>query len=77
MVLKLERFSHISGQSFGLGSLIGFRYLLLVISLKVNQCIPGKGYLQGATWCPKRGPFVKAIESVSRPGTSNFSRDGQ
>ena len=77
MVLKLERFFHLSGQSFGLGSLIGLRYLLLVISLKVNRCIAGKGYLQGATWCPKRGSFVKAIESVSRPGTSSFFRDEQ
>ena len=77
MILKLERFSHLSDWSFGLGSLIGLRYLSSVISLKVNQCIAGKGYLQGATWCPKRGSFVKAIESVSRPGTSSLSRDGQ
>ena len=27
VILKLERFSHLSDRSFGLGSLIGLRYL--------------------------------------------------
>ena len=31
MILKLERFSHISDWSFGLGSLIGFEALSLVL----------------------------------------------
>ena len=35
VVLKLERFSHLSGQSFGLGSLIGLEALSLVLLLRV------------------------------------------
>ena len=31
VVLKLERFSHLSGWSFGLGSSIGLGYLSLVL----------------------------------------------
>ena len=33
VILKLERFSHLSGQSFGLGSLIGLEAISLVFSL--------------------------------------------
>ena len=36
VVLKLERFSHLSDRSFGLGFPIGLRYLSLVLSLKVD-----------------------------------------
>ena len=36
VVLKLEKFSPISYRSFGLGSSIGFKALLLVLSLRVS-----------------------------------------
>ena len=36
MVLKLERFFHLSGRSFGLDSFIGIVYLSSVLSLKAN-----------------------------------------
>ena len=44
VVLKLERFSHLSGQSFGLSFLIGLEALLLVLSLRVS--VAGEGYLE-------------------------------
>ena len=44
VVLKLERFSHISGRSFWLGFLIGFEWLSLVLLLRVD--ISEKGYLE-------------------------------
>ena len=37
IVLKIERFSHLSGQYFGLGSPIGFETLSLVLSLRVGM----------------------------------------
>ena len=36
MVLKLERFSYLSNRSFGLGSVIGFGYLSLMLYLKID-----------------------------------------
>ena len=36
MVLKLERFSNLSGRSFGLGSPIGLEALSLMLSLRVG-----------------------------------------
>ena len=36
VVLKLERFSHLSGRSFGLGSPIGFEAISLILSLRTN-----------------------------------------
>ena len=36
VVLKLHMFSHLSGRSFGLGSLIGLEALSLVLSLRVG-----------------------------------------
>ena len=36
VVLQLERFSHLFGRSFGLGSLIGLETLSLVLSLRDN-----------------------------------------
>ena len=50
LILKLERFSHLSGWSFGLGSLIRLGYLSLVLSLKVDAKREG---LPGA---PREGP---------------------
>ena len=44
MVLKLERFSHISNQFFGLDSPIRLEYLSLVLSLRFD--VVGKGYLE-------------------------------
>ena len=61
MVFKLERFSHLLDRSFGLGSLIGFGFLLLVLLLRVS--VAGE-----------RGFGVKAIQSVNRPRTSDFFR---
>ena len=37
MVFKLKRFAHLSDQSFGLDSPIGFEALSLVLSLKVGE----------------------------------------
>ena len=36
MLLKFERFSHLSDQSFGLGSPIGFEVPKLVLSLRAD-----------------------------------------
>ena len=36
VILKLERFSHLSGRSFGLSFPIGFEALSLVLSLRVS-----------------------------------------
>ena len=36
VVFKLERFSYLSSQSFGLGSPIGLGYLSLVLSLRAD-----------------------------------------
>ena len=36
MVLKLERFSHLSGRSFGLGFSIGLEVLSLILSFRVS-----------------------------------------
>ena len=71
MVLKLERFSRLSRWSFGFGSPIRLGYLSLVLSFKASV-LPKR-----ATWCPKKGFGVKAIQSESRPRTYNFSRGGQ
>ena len=37
VILKLEKFSHLSGWSFGLGYLIGLEDLSLVFSLRVGM----------------------------------------
>ena len=60
MVLKSEKFFHLSGRSFELDFLIGLEALLLVLSLKVGT------YLKIATWeratrCLKGGSKVNAI----------------
>ena len=58
MVLKLERFSHLLGQSFGLGSPIGLKALSLVLSLRryiTGERYLGKGYLEEGTKYPKEG----------------------
>ena len=43
VVLKVERFFHLSCRSFGFDSFIGFGYLSLVFSLRAN--VVGKEYL--------------------------------
>ena len=45
MVLKLERFSHLLGRFFGLGSPIGLEYLSLVLA--------GKDYLEEGYLVPQ------------------------
>ena len=69
MVLKLERYFHLSYQSFGFGSLIGLEYLLLVLSLRV-EFKQERATCNKATWCPKRESRVKVIRSVTRHGHS-------
>ena len=64
VVLKLERFSHLSGLSFGLGPLIRLKALSFMLSLRANT------YWERATWkratrCPKSGSGVNANQSVS------------
>ena len=36
VILKLKRFFHLSGWSFGLNSYIGLEYISLVLSLKID-----------------------------------------
>ena len=63
MVLKLERFSHLSNRSFGLDSSIGLGYLSLVISLRAirnKKGLPGRG-LPDAT---KEGPECEPSPDV-------------
>ena len=46
MVLKLERFSHLSGRPFALGSPIGLGYLSLMIHRELvhrGKGLPGEG----------------------------------
>ena len=64
VVLKLERFSHLIGLSFGLSSLIELKALSFVLSLRANT------YWKRATWkkatlCPKGGSRVNSSQSVS------------
>ena len=37
MILKIERFSHLSGRSFGLGSPIGFGYLSSQFEISIDM----------------------------------------
>ena len=60
MILKLERFSHLSGLSFGLGSLIGPEALSLVLSLRDDKKWE-RATWKRATQCPKGGFEVNAI----------------
>ena len=53
VIHKLERFSHLLGWSFGLGSLIGLEALSLVLSLKVGTWHE-RGYLEEGYPVPQR-----------------------
>ena len=52
VILKLERFSHLSVWSFGLGSFIGLEYLSLVLSLRASA------WREMSENYPKREPFA-------------------
>ena len=58
MILKLERFSHLSGRFFGLGSSIGLEALSLVLSLRDDKKWAS---WKKATQCLKGGFEVNAI----------------
>ena len=76
MILKFERFSHLSDQSFGFGSSI--RFVVPIIGAFIeSQCVAGNGYLEEGYLVPERGSKVKAIQSVSCLRTSDFSWGGQ
>ena len=67
VVFKLERFSHLLGRPFGMGSLIGLEALSIGAFIE-SRHVAG----EGATWkratrCPKDGFGVNAIKSVSHP----------
>ena len=70
--LKLERFSYLSGQSFGLSSPI---FLMDWVRLSYWAWIPiivlllrAGALWERATWCLKKGYGVKVIQSESRHG---------
>ena len=52
VVLKLEGFSHLSGWSFGLGSLIG--WVSIIDAFIDSRCVAGKGYLEEGYSVPQR-----------------------
>ena len=76
MILKLERFSHLSDQPFELDSPIGFGEPIISAFIE-SRCVIGNGYLEEGCLMLERGSRVKAIQSVSYPQTSSFSRGGQ
>ena len=61
VVLKLERFFHLSGQSFGLNSSIGLGYLPIIGAFSKSRCTARKGYLNGGYIVPQERSGVEAI----------------
>ena len=70
---ELERLSHLLGRFFGLGSSTGFGYLSFGVFIK-SRCVARNDYLEKGYLVSERGSGVKAIQSVSRLWTFDFSR---